>query len=150
MSAPPVLPDSDPHGDLLRLRHLASFEECSRTGRWSGLCLDYFCRDLQPHLLAELRELDERARTMLPPWLRNPMRRALYVRQDCDIERLVGLFIADAATIGALGFGHVGGGRMGILDPVRFGHHLAGFRERQWQAALAECGFPGPGSILHG
>ncbi len=127
-------------GDTIRLRHSQHFEECATTGRWSGLYFDYLYRDLEPHLLRALRELETRAHGKLRGARRQVVLDALYERRDKEPDRLVTLFLscADAGGPDGLGFGHTGDGRMGIIDAARFERHLARFGDAVWAAILAE------------
>jgi hypothetical protein len=121
-------------GDSVRLRHVEHFDECATTGRWSGLYFDYLYRDLEPHLLAAMRGIEDRARRELHGARRLAALNALYDRQDQDVDRLVTLFISCAGSEpeGQLGFGHIGQGRMGIVDEVVFRRNVGRFAEAVW------------------
>lgn len=133
-------PGEDRHGDSIRLRHGLHFNDCEATGRHSRIYLDYLCRDLEAHLLAVLRELETRASMVLAGEPRRRVLALLYDRQDSELDQLVNFFIQcnDAESPWQLGFGHVGSGHMGIVDPVLWQQHLDDFRENIWVTVVNE------------
>ncbi|MEO8444225.1 MAG: hypothetical protein ABI567_04380 [Gammaproteobacteria bacterium] len=133
-------PGADQHGDTVRLRHGLHFNNCEATGSHSSIYLDYLCRDLEPHLLAVLRELEIRASMVLAGEPRRRVLALLYDRQDNATEMLPAYFIqcTDADSPLQLGFGHVGSGNMGITDPVVWKRHLDEFRENIWSTIVNE------------
>lgn len=130
----------DWQGDTARLRHGLHFNDCEATGHHSPIYLDFLCRDLEPHLLAVLRELETRAAMVLAGEPRRRVLVLLYDRQDNEPERLASFFIqcSDAESPWQLGFGHVGSGHMGITDPPVWRRHLDEFRENVWQTVVRE------------
>jgi hypothetical protein len=135
-------PDSstDRQGDTARLRHGLHFNDCEATGHHSPIYLDYLCRDLAPHLLAVLRELEIRASMVLAGEPRRRVLSLLYDWQDNGRDRLTSFFIqcTDAESPWQLGFGHVGSGHMGITDPALWQQHLDEFRENIWMTVVRE------------
>lgn len=136
----PHFPGRHQHGDDVRLRHGLHFNDCEATGRHSRIYLDYLCRDLEPHLLAVLRELETRASMVLAGEPRRRVLALLYDRQDNEPEQLAGFFIqcTDALLPWQLGFGHVGSGHMGITDPPTWQRHLDEFRENIWTTVVKQ------------
>jgi hypothetical protein len=130
----------DQHGDTVRLRHGLHFNDCEATGCHSSIYLDYLCRDLEPHLLVVLRELEIRASMVLAGEPRRRVLALLYDRQDKHPETLPAFFIqcTDAESPWQLGFGHVGSGHMGITDPALWNRHLDEFRENIWATIIKE------------
>ncbi len=128
------------HGDTVRLRHGLHFNDCEATGHHSTIYVDYLCRDLEPHLLAVLRELEIRASMVLAGEPRRRVLALLYERQDSETETLPAFFIqcTDAESPSQLGFGHVGSGHMGITDNVVWNRHLDEFRENIWSTTINE------------
>ena len=128
----------------MRHRHGHHFNDCEATGRHSTIYLDYLCRDLEPHLLAVLRELETRAAMVLAGEPRRRVLSLLYDRQDNEPDQLVAFFIqcADAESPLRLGFGHVGCGHMGITDPELWQQHLDEFRENIWMTVVRESRKP--------
>ena len=133
-------PSQDRHGDSIRLRHGLHFNDCEAVGRHSRLYLDYLCRDLEPHLLAVLRELETRASMVLAGEPRRRVLALLYDRQDNELDGLASFFIqcTDAESPWQLGFGHVGSGHMGITEPEIWQRHLDEFRENIWTTVVKE------------
>jgi hypothetical protein len=135
-------PDSSPdrNCDTVRLRHGLHFNDCEATGHHSSIYLDYLCRDLEPHLLAVLRELETRASMVLAGEPRRRVLALLYDRQDNERERVASFFIqcTDAESPWQLGFGHVGSGHMGITDLSLWQQHLDEFRENIWMTVVRE------------
>lgn len=125
---------TDRHGDAVRQRHGLHFNDCEAMGLHSTIYVDYLCRDIEPHLLAVLRELETRASMVLAGEPRRRVLELLYDRQDYEPEQLVIFFIqcSDAESPLQLGFGHVGSGHMGIVDPELWERHIAEFRENIW------------------
>jgi hypothetical protein len=130
--------DVQDFGDSVRLRHSRHFDVCATTGQWSGLFFDYLYRDLEPHLLGALRELETRANRTLRDARRQAVLSALYERQDKEPDRLVTLFLSCCAPDGpeGLGFGHRGDGRMGITDAACFARNLTRFSDAIWAEVL--------------
>ena len=128
------------HGDTNRLRHGLHFNDCEATGRHSPTYLAYLRRDLEPYLLAVLRELETRASMVLAGEPRRRVLALLYDRQDNEPGELVGYFIqcTDAVSPWQLGFGHVGSGHMGITEPQLWQQHLEEFRENIWTTVVKE------------
>ena len=135
-------PDSSPdrNCDTVRLRHGLHFNDCEATGHHSSIYLDYLCRDLEPHLLAVLRELETRASMVLAGEPRRRVLALLYDRQDNERDRVASFFIqcTDAESPWQLGVGHVGSGHMGITDPSLWQQHLDEFRENVWMTVVRE------------
>jgi hypothetical protein len=135
-------PDSSPdrNCDTVRLRHGLHFNDCEATGHHSSIYLDYLCRDLEPHLLAVLRELETRASMVLAGEPRRRVLALLYDRQDNERDRVASFFIqcTDAESPWQLGFGHVGSGHMGITDLSLWQQHLDEFRENIWMTVVRE------------
>jgi hypothetical protein len=135
-------PDSSPdrNCDAVRLRHGLHFNDCEATGHHSSIYLDYLCRDLEPHLLAVLRELETRASMVLAGEPRRRVLALLYDRQDNERDRVASFFIqcTDAESPWQLGFGHVGSGHMGITDLSLWQQHLDEFRENIWITVVRE------------
>ncbi|MEZ5566583.1 MAG: hypothetical protein R3F24_14230 [Gammaproteobacteria bacterium] len=131
---------ADRHGDTIRQRHGLHFNNCEATGCHSTIYLDYLCRDLQPYLLAALRELETRASMVLAGEPRRTVLSLLYDRQDNDPEGLATFFIqnTDAVSPLQLGFGHIGSGHMGITDPEVWDRHLQAFSEGIWTTVVWE------------
>ena len=131
---------TDLNGDTVRLGHGLHFNNCEATGHHSSIYIDYLCRDLRPHLLAVLRELETRASMVLAGEPRRRVLSLLYDRQDNERDRLAGFFIqcTDAESPCQLGFGHVGSGHMGITDPSLWQQHLDEFRENIWMTVVRE------------
>jgi hypothetical protein len=131
---------TDLNGDTVRLGHGLHFNNCEATGHHSSIYIDYLCRDLRPHLLAVLRELETRASMVLAGEPRRRVLALLYDRQDNERDRLAGFFIqcTDAESPCQLGFGHVGSGHMGITDPSLWQQHLDEFRENIWMTVVRE------------
>jgi len=131
---------SDPHGDTVRFRHGLHFNDCEAMGLHSTIYVDYLCRDIEPYLLAVLRELETRASMVLAGEPRRRVLELLYNRQDNEPEQLVMFFIqcSDAESPLQLGFGHVGSGYMGVVDPELWERHLAEFRENIWTTVVRE------------
>jgi hypothetical protein len=131
---------TDRNGDTVRLGHGLHFNNCEATGHHSSIYIDYLCRDLRPHLLAVLRELETRASMVLAGEPRRRVLSLLYDRQDNERDRLAGFFIqcTDAESPCQLGFGHVGSGHMGITDPSLWQQHLDEFRENIWMTVVRE------------
>lgn len=131
---------TDRHGDNIRLRHGLHFNDCEATGHHSAIYLDYLCRDLEPYLLAVLRELESRASMVLAGEPRRRVLSLLYDRQDHEPEKLATFFIqcSDAESPWQLAFGHVGSGHMGITDTVVWERHLDEFRENIWTTVIRE------------
>ena len=102
--------------------------------------LDYLCRDLEPYLLAVLRELETRASMVLAGEPRRRVLALLYDRQDNEPDQLASFFIqcTDAESPWQLGFGHVGSGHMGITDAELWQRHLDEFRENIWMTVVKE------------
>lgn len=138
--APRQQSDPDRYGDGVRRRHGRHFSDCEATGLHSGIYLDYLFRDLEPHLLAVLRELEARASMVLSGEPRRRVLARLYDHQDGGPEQLVTFFIqcTDAESPLRLGFGHLGGGRMGITEAAVFDRHLAEFRECIWTTVVRQ------------
>lgn len=134
------VPSQDRHGDDIRLRHGLHFNDCEATGRHSRIYLDYLCRDLEPYLLAVLRELETRASMVLAGEPRRRVLALLYDRQDNEPDQLANFFIqcTDAESPWQLGFGHVGSGHMGITDDEVWQRHLDEFRENIWVTVVKE------------
>lgn len=134
----------DQHGDTVRQRHGRHFNDCEATGCHSTIYLDYLCRDIEPHLLAVLRELETRAAMVLAGEPRRRVLSLLYDRQDNEPEQLVTFFIqcTDAESPLRLGFGHVGCGNMGIADPELWQQHVDEFRENIWMTVVRESRKP--------
>jgi hypothetical protein len=128
------------HGDTARLRHGLHLNDCEATGLHSAIYLDYLCHDLEPHLLAVLRELETRASMVLAGEPRRRVLALLYDRQDNKPQRLASFFIqcTDAESPWQLGFGHVGSGHMGVTDAQTWQGHLDEFRENIWQTVIGE------------
>jgi hypothetical protein len=133
-------PDLDRLGDTLRLRYGRHFNDCEATCRHSSIYLAYLCRDLAPHLMAVLRELETRASMVLAGEPRRRVLALLYDRQDNERDRLASFFIqcTDAESPWQLGFGHVGSGHMGITDPSLWQQHVDEFRENIWITVVRE------------
>jgi hypothetical protein len=135
-------PDSgtERHGDTVRLRHGLHFNDCEAMGLHSTIYIDYLCRDIEPYLLAVLRELETRASMVLAGEPRRRVLELLYNRQDNEPDQLVIFFIqcSDAESPLQLGFGHVGSGHMGVVDPELWEHHLGEFRENIWTSVVSE------------
>lgn len=133
-------PSHNRQGDDIRLRHGLHFNDCEATGCHSRLYLDYLCRDLEPHLIAVLRELESRASMVLAGEPRRRVLALLYDRQDNQPEQLAHFFIqcTDAESPWQLGFGHVGSGHMGVTDPLVWERHLDEFRENIWVTVVKE------------
>jgi len=135
-------PDSstDRHGDTVRLRHGLHFNDCEALGLHSTIYVDYLCRDIEPYLLEVLRELEVRASMVLAGEPRRRVLELLYNRQDYEPEQLVMFFIqsSDAESPLQLGFGHVGSGHMGVVDPALWERHLGEFRENIWVTVVNE------------
>jgi hypothetical protein len=133
-------PSQDRHGDDIRVRNGLHFNDCEATGRHSRIYLDYLCRDLEPYLLAVLRELETRASTVLAGEPRRRVLALLYDRQDNEPGQLASFFIqcTDAQSPWQLGFGHVGSGYMGIVDDEVWQRHLEEFRENIWVTVVKE------------
>jgi hypothetical protein len=131
---------TEPHGDTVRERHVRHFDDCEATGQHSSIYLDYLFRDLEPHLLAVLRELEQRASMVLAGEPRRRVLSLLYDRQDNEPEQLVSYFIqcTDAESPLKLGFGHLGGGRMGIVDNALWQRHVDEFRESIWASIVQQ------------
>ncbi|MEO8223187.1 MAG: hypothetical protein ABI661_00125 [Gammaproteobacteria bacterium] len=131
---------ADHHGHTVRLRHGLHFNNCEATGSHSAIYLDYLCRDLEPHLLVVLRELEIRASMVLAGEPRRRVLSLLYDRQDNEAEVLTGYFIqcTDAESPQQLGFGHVGSGHMGVTDPAVWKQNLDEFRENIWSTIINE------------
>lgn len=140
------LPRSRGAPDPVRQRHAPHLDQCEATGRHSHLYFECLRRDLVPHLLAVLRELETRAAMVLAGEPRRRVLALLYDHQDEDPGQLVGFFIqtSDAESPRRLGFGHVGAGRMDVTDEGRWHLHLDEFRENIWQAILRESRRPRP------
>jgi hypothetical protein len=140
----PQLPRAQGADDPVRQRHGGHFDQCEATGRHSGIYFDFLTRDLTPHLLAVLRELETRAAMVLAGEPRRRVLALLYDRQDQEPWRLATFFIqtSDAESPAKLGFGHVGGGRMGITEDYRWQRHLDEFRENIWRTILRESRRP--------
>lgn len=136
----PQLPRVRGIDDPVRQRHGQHFDQCEATGRHSSIYFDFLTRDLTPHLLAVLRELETRAAMVLAGEPRRRMLSLLYDHQDQAPWRLVTFFIqtSDAESPAKLGFGHLGSGRMGITDERRWQYHLDEFRENIWKTVLRE------------
>ncbi len=134
------VPSQDRHGDNIRLRHGLHFNDCEATGRHSQIYLDYLCRDLEPHLLAVLRELETRASMVLAGEPRRRVLALLYERQDNEPDQLASFFIqcTDAESPWQLGFGHVGSGHMGITDTDIWQRQIDEFRENIWTTVVKE------------
>jgi hypothetical protein len=134
------VPSQDRHGDNIRLRHGLHFNDCEAMGRHSQVYLDYLCRDLEPYLLAVLRELETRASMVLAGEPRRRVLALLYDRQDNEADQLACYFIqcTDAESPWQLGFGHVGSGHMGITDPDVWQQNLDDFRENIWITVVKE------------
>lgn len=130
----------DRHGDTVRQRHSQHFSACEATAQHSGIYLDYLFRDLEPYLLAVLRELESRASMVLAGEPRRRVLSHLYDHQDGEPDRLVTFFIqcTDAESPLSLGFGHVGGGRMGVTEPDVFNRYLDEFRECVWTTVVRQ------------
>ncbi len=131
---------TDRHGETVRLRHGLHFNDCEATGHHSPVYVEYLCRDLVPHLLAILRELETRAAMVLAGEPRRRVLALLYDRQDNEREGLASFFIqcSDAESPWQLGFGHVGSGHMGITDLALWQQHLDEFRENIWMTVVRE------------
>lgn len=129
---------TDRHGDTVRQRHGLHFNDCEAMGLHSTIYVDYLCRDIEPYLLAVLRELETRASMVLAGEPRRRVLELLYDRQDYESEQLVMFFIqcSDAESPLQLGFGHVGSGHMGIVDPELWERHIAEFRENIWMTVV--------------
>lgn len=134
------VPSQDRHGDNIRLRHGLHFNDCEAMGRHSQVYLDYLCRDLEPYLLAVLRELETRASMVLAGEPRRRVLALLYDRQDNEPDQLASYFIqcTDAESPWQLGFGHVGSGHMGITDPDVWQQNVDEFRENIWITVVKE------------
>jgi len=91
---------TDQNGETVRLRHGLHFNDCEATGHHSPIYIDYLCRDLRPHLLLILRELEIRASMVLAGEPRRRVLALLYDRQDNERDSLASFFIqcTDAAT----------------------------------------------------
>ena len=126
--------------DTVRSRHGLHFNDCEATGRHSSVYVDYLCRDLAPHLVAVLRELETRASMVLAGEPRRRVLSLLYDWQDDDRDSLASFFIqcTDAESPWQLGFGHVGSGYMGITDPCLWQQHVDEFRENVWITVVRE------------
>jgi hypothetical protein len=133
-------PSENRHGDNIRLRHGLHFNDCEATGCHSQIYLDYLCRDLEPHLLAVLRELESRASMVLAGEPRRRVLALLYDRQDNEADQLVSFFIqcTDAESPWQLGFGHVGSGHMGVTDAGLWQRQIDEFRENIWTTVVKE------------
>ena len=131
---------TDRHGDTVRLRHGLHFNNCEAMGLHSAIYIDYLCRDIEPYLLAVLRELETRASMVLAGGPRRRVLELLYDRQDYEADQLVTFFIqcTDAESPLQLGFGHVGSGHMGVVDPELWDRHLEDFRENIWATVVKE------------
>ncbi len=131
---------TDGHRGTIRLRHGLHFNNCEATGRHSSVYIGYLCRDLEPYLLAVLRELETRAAMVLAGEPRRRVLALLYARQDNQPQRLTSFFIqcTDAESPLQLGFGHVGSGHMGVTDPIVWQQHLDEFRENIWSTVVGE------------
>jgi len=131
---------TDRNGDTVRSRHGLHFNDCEATGHHSSIYIDYLCRDLAPHLLAVLRELETRASMVLAGEPRRRVLSLLYDHQDNERAGLASFFIqcTDAESPWQLGFGHVGSGHMGITDPSLWQQHLDEFRENIWMTVVRE------------
>lgn len=131
---------TDPRGDAVRLRHGLHFNDCEATARHSPIYIDYLCRDLEPYLLEVLRELEARASMVLAGEPRRRVLSLLYDRQDYEPDKLSSFFIqcTDAESPLQLGFGHVGSGYMGVVDPELWQRHLDEFRECIWMTVVKE------------
>jgi len=134
----PQLPRARGADNPVRQRHGQHFDQCEATGRHSGIYFDFMSRDLTPHLLAVLRELETRAAMVLAGEPRRRVLALLYEHQDREPWRLATFFIqtSDAESPARLGFGHLGDGRMGITDQDRWQFHLDEFRENIWTTVL--------------
>jgi hypothetical protein len=131
---------TDPHGDTVRLRHGLHFNDCEAMGLHSMIYIDYLCRDIEPYLLSVLRELETRASMVLAGSPRRRVLELLYDRQDNEPDQLVTFFIqcTDAESPLQLGFGHVGSGHMGVVDPELWERNLDEFRENIWMTVVRE------------
>jgi len=127
-------------GDDIRLRHGLHFNDCEAIGRHSLVYFEFLRRDLEPYLVAVLRELETRASMVLAGEPRRRVLSLLYDRQDDAPEQLASYFIqcTDASSPWQLGFGHVGSGHMGITDPETWQKHLDEFRENIWITVVKE------------
>jgi len=134
------VPSQNRLGDNIRLRHGLHFNDCEAMGRHSQVYLEYLCRDLEPYLLAVLRELETRASMVLAGEPRRRVLALLYDRQDNESDQLASYFIqgTDAESPWQLGFGHVGSGHMGITDPDVWQQNLDEFRENIWVTVVKE------------
>jgi hypothetical protein len=134
------VPGQGRHGDNIRLRHGLHFNDCEATGRHSQVYLDYLCRDLEPYLLAVLRDLETRASMVLAGEPRRRVLALLYDRQDNSPGQLASFFIqcTDAESPWQLGFGHVGSGHMGITDVGLWQSQVDEFRENIWMTVVKE------------
>lgn len=135
---------TDRAGDTVRLRHGLHFNDCEATGHHSSIYVEYLCRDLRPHLLATLRELETRASMVLAGEPRRRVLSLLYDRQDNQPDGLTSFFIqcTDAESPWQLGFGHVGSGHMGITDLSLWEQHIDEFRENVWITVVRESRKP--------
>lgn len=127
-------------GDAERRYHGRHFNDCEAVGRHSPLYFAYLCRDLEPHLLAALRDLETRASMVLAGEPRRRVLALLYDWQDHAPERLAAYFIqcTDAISPWQLGFGHVGCGHMGVTEPSLWERHLDEFRENIWTTVVRQ------------
>ena len=126
--------------DTVRSRHGLHFNDCEATGQHSSTYVDFLCRDIGPHLVAVLRELETRASMVLAGEPRRRVLSLLYDWQDGSRDRLASFFIqcTDAESPWQLGFGHVGSGYMGITDPSLWQQHIDEFRENVWITVVRE------------
>lgn len=125
---------TDRRGDSVRRRHGLHFNDCEAMGLHSAIYIDYLCRDIEPCLLEVVRELETRASMVLAGEPRRRVLELLYDWQDYDPNGLVMFFIqcSDAESPLQLGFGHVGSGHMGVVDPDLWERQLGEFRENIW------------------
>jgi hypothetical protein len=128
------------HGEAERRHHGRHFNDCEAVGRHSPLYFAYLCRDLEPHLLAALRELETRASMVLAGEPRRRVLALLYDWQDHAPKGLASYFIqcTDAISPWQLGFGHVGCGHMGVTEPALWERHLDEFRENIWSTVVRQ------------